>query len=69
MNTKYANKIIKGIDNGSIDADDLKTDFNETLYKKGFSFEEVTEYTDENFENLLTFEENEKNFLKWHNKQ
>ena len=66
---RYADKINKGIDNGSIDTDDLKTDFNETLYKKGFSFEDVTEYTDEHFENLLTFKKNETKFLKWYNQQ
>lgn len=59
---KYKDKIIKAIDNGSIDTDDLKTDFNEYLYNKGYTFEQVTNYTDEHFENLLTFKQNEKKF-------
>ena len=61
---KYKDKINKGIGNGNIDTDDLKTDFNEYLYKKGYSFEEVTQYTDEHFENLLTFKQNERKFIK-----
>ena len=60
---KYKDKINKGIDNGSIDTDDLKTDFNEYLYNKGYTFEQVTNYTDEHFENLLTFKQNEKKFI------
>ena len=52
---KYKDKINKGIDNRNIDTDDLKTDFNEYLYNKGYSFEEVTQYTDEHFENLLRY--------------
>ena len=60
---KYKDKINKGIDNGNIDTDDLKTDFNEYLYNKGYTFEQVTNYTDEHFENLLTFKQNEKKFI------
>ena len=53
------------IDNGEIDTDELKTDFNEYLYSKGYECEVVWSYTDEHFENLLSFEENERNFVKW----
>ena len=50
-----------------IDTDELKSDFNEILYSKGYSFEEVTSFTDEHFENLLTFSKNEENFMQWYN--
>lgn len=50
---------------GEIDTDELKTDFNEYLYSKGYDCEVVWSYTDEHFENLLSFEENERNFVKW----
>ncbi len=53
--------------NDSFDPDELKSDFNEYLYKKGFSFEEATSFSDEHFENLLSFEENEKKFLEFIN--
>ena len=53
------------IEEGEIDTDELKTDFNEYLYSKGYDYETVWSYTDEHFENLLSFEENEKNFVKW----
>ena len=65
---KYSEKIIKGIDNGSIDTDDLKTDFNEYLYKKGYDFEDVINFSDEHFQNLLTFKENEKIFKEFTNR-
>ena len=53
------------IEEGEIDTDELKTDFNEYLYSKGYDCETVWSYTDEHFENLLSFEENERNFVKW----
>ena len=53
------------IEEGEIDTDELKTDFNEYLYSKGYDCEVVWSYTDEHFENLLSFEENERNFVKW----
>jgi hypothetical protein len=65
---KYSNAIINAIDNKLIDTEDIKSSFNEYLYAKGFSFEDVISYTDEHFENLLTFKENEINFLEFHNK-
>lgn len=60
-------EIINKIDSGEIDTDELKSDFNETLYAKGYDFETVTYYTDEHFENLLTFAENENKFIYWLN--
>ena len=48
-----------------IDTDELKTDFNEYLYSKGYDCEVVWSYTDEHYQNLLSFEENEINFVKW----
>jgi hypothetical protein len=60
-------QIINKIDSGEIDTDELKSDFNETLYAKGYDFQTVTSFTDEHFENLLTFAENEQNFIKWIN--
>jgi len=62
---KYPDKICKGIEKGIIDTDELKTNFNEYLYNKGYTFEQVTNYTDEYFENLLTFKQNEKKFIKY----
>ena len=64
---KYADALLKAIDNKLIYTEDIKTSFNEYLFAKGFSFEDVVSYTDEHFENLLTFKENEINFLKFNN--
>lgn len=47
------------------DANQLKIDFNDFLLKKGFSFEEITSFSDEHFENLLSFEQNKKKFLEF----
>jgi len=63
-NKKYANAVCTAIDNELIDTENLKSNFNEYLYSKGYSFETVTNYTDEHFENLLTFKQNEINFIK-----
>lgn len=51
--------------NNCFDADELKTDFNEYLYSKGYDFEAVTEFSDEHFQNLISFEKNEINFKKF----
>jgi SOS response regulatory protein OraA/RecX len=61
---KYSDKIIKGINNNTIDTEELKTKFKEYLYNKGYYYEEVKQYTDEHFENLLTFKQNERKFIK-----
>lgn len=60
-------KLIIAIEEGEIDTDELKTDFNEYLYSKGYDFETVINYTDEHFENLLSFEENKRKFIIWYN--
>ena len=62
---KYKDKIIKAIDNGSIDTKDLQTDFYFYLIDKGYNEEHSKEYTSNYFENLLTFKKNEVNFKKW----
>lgn len=61
----YAQYINDGIESGDIDTDELKSDFNETLYAQGYVEEDVWEWSDEHFENLLPFEENEKKFKEW----
>lgn len=58
------------IDSGEIDTDEEKSTFASYISEKhNIDFFEVTSFTDEHYENLLSTKENEDNFLKWYNQQ
>ena len=61
----YSERIEKQIENGSIDTKDLQIDFFNYLVMNGHDRDEVHEFTRDNFENLLTFEQNENNFKNY----
>ena len=61
----YSERIERQIENGSIDTKDLQSDFFNYLVMNGHDKEEANDFTRENFENLLTFEQNENNFLNY----
>jgi hypothetical protein len=61
----YSEKIEKQIENGSIDTKDLQCDFFNYLVLNGYNRDEANNFTRNNFENLLTFEQNKQNFKKY----
>ena len=64
-NMTYSEKIEKQIENGTIDSQDLQCDFFNYLVLNGHDRDEANNFTRENFENLLTFEQNEQNFKNY----
>ena len=58
----YSERIELLIENGSIDTKDLQSDFFNYLVMNGHNKDEANDFTRDNFENLLTFEQNENNF-------
>jgi hypothetical protein len=64
-NTKYFNAVNEAIDNDIIDIEYLKSKFIDYLYNKDYDFDLILSYTDEHFENLLTFKQNFENFKKF----
>jgi len=64
-NMTYSEKIEKQIENGTIDSQDLQRDFFNYLVLNGHDRDEVNNFTRDNFENLLTFEQNEQNFKNY----
>jgi len=61
----YSEKIEKQIENGSIDTKDLQCDFFNYLVMNGHDRDEANSFTRDNFENLLTFKQNEQNFKNY----
>ena len=69
---KYYNqqKTLELIQSGKLDTEDLKSTFMSYISDKhNINWDIVAEYTDEHFENLLSIEESEKNFIDWYNQQ
>ena len=53
------------IESGEVDALDLYLDVKERLLNLGFHVEDVKDFMCEHFQNLITFDENLKEFLKF----
>ena len=69
---KWYNKQSKceKIDSGEIDTDDEKSTFLSFIVDKyNMDFDDVREFTDEHYENLLSEKDNETKFVTWYNKQ